>query len=177
MPLRRGIRKTGGACKARIEKEYKRPFFTRITRDFVFRKLLPFPARIRLAANLLRFINDLACRLSPVKRHFEIAWSFRRGTIAATHRTAIIFTTRLGRPFRHKARSARVWHFLPAALQMSPLQGLNEATIRVLTANGCEVVVPNEQLCCGALASHAGVRETARELARKNIAVFEAGDF
>ena len=49
---------------------------------------------------------------------------------------------------------------------------LNKATIRVLTGNGCEVVVPSGQLCCGALAEHAGVRKTARELARKNIVAF-----
>jgi glycolate oxidase iron-sulfur subunit len=49
---------------------------------------------------------------------------------------------------------------------------LNEATVRVLTANGCEVVVPKNQLCCGALAAHAGFRDAARELARKNLAAF-----
>ena len=54
---------------------------------------------------------------------------------------------------------------------------LNEATIHVLTANGCEVVVPGAQLCCGALAAHAGFRETARLLARKNIAAFGSGQF
>jgi glycolate oxidase iron-sulfur subunit len=54
---------------------------------------------------------------------------------------------------------------------------LNGATIRVLTANGCEVVTPAGQLCCGALAVHAGVRETARELARKNIAAFGNCEF
>lgn len=54
---------------------------------------------------------------------------------------------------------------------------LNEATIRVLTANGCEVVVPSGQFCCGALAAHAGVRETARQLARKNIAAFAVTQF
>jgi glycolate oxidase iron-sulfur subunit len=54
---------------------------------------------------------------------------------------------------------------------------LNEATIRVLRANGCEVVVPEKQVCCGALASHAGVREAARELARKNLQAFPSGDF
>jgi glycolate oxidase iron-sulfur subunit len=39
----------------------------------------------------------------------------------------------------------------------------------VLCENGVEVVVPREQGCCGALHAHAGLREQARELARKNI--------
>ena len=50
----------------------------------------------------------------------------------------------------------------------------NAATVRVLARNGCEVQVPPEQVCCGALHVHSGEREAARALARRNIAVFEA---
>jgi glycolate oxidase iron-sulfur subunit len=49
----------------------------------------------------------------------------------------------------------------------------NAATARVLAMNGCEVVVPSGQSCCGALHTHGGERETARALARRNIALFE----
>jgi glycolate oxidase iron-sulfur subunit len=49
----------------------------------------------------------------------------------------------------------------------------NVATVRVLARNGCEVVVPRQQVCCGALHTHGGERETARALARRNIAAFE----
>src|SRR2546425_2495470 len=48
---------------------------------------------------------------------------------------------------------------------------------RSLTANGCEVVVPDGQVCCGALAAHAGVRDVARQLARTNLDVFRGKDF
>jgi glycolate oxidase iron-sulfur subunit len=54
---------------------------------------------------------------------------------------------------------------------------LNEATVRVLQKNGCEVSVPDEQTCCGALHVHAGVRSTARDLARKNIDALLAGNY
>jgi glycolate oxidase iron-sulfur subunit len=54
---------------------------------------------------------------------------------------------------------------------------LSEATIRVLTANGCEVVVPDGQFCCGALPAHAGVRDVARDVARRNIAAFASVNF
>lgn len=47
------------------------------------------------------------------------------------------------------------------------------ATVRSLAAVGAEVVAPAEQGCCGALHSHAGDVEAARELARTNIAAFE----
>ena len=49
----------------------------------------------------------------------------------------------------------------------------NEATVSVLRRNGCTVCSPRAQGCCGALHAHAGQLETARKLARHNIAVFE----
>lgn len=48
------------------------------------------------------------------------------------------------------------------------------ATARVLQANGCEVVVPQAQVCCGAIHFHAGCQQPARELARKNLEAFNA---
>ena len=51
---------------------------------------------------------------------------------------------------------------------------VNEATTRVLLANGFAVQVPPQQVCCGALHAHAGDLEGARVLARKNIEAFRA---
>jgi glycolate oxidase iron-sulfur subunit len=50
---------------------------------------------------------------------------------------------------------------------------VNAATARVLAAEGCEVVAPREQSCCGALPVHAGAEEQALELARRTIDTFE----
>ena len=49
---------------------------------------------------------------------------------------------------------------------------INEATIRVLAVNGCEVITPPQQNCCGALHVHGGEAERGRALARHNIDVF-----
>jgi glycolate oxidase iron-sulfur subunit len=51
---------------------------------------------------------------------------------------------------------------------------VNDATVRVLTANGCEVVVPQVQGCCGALSHHQGEEAQAKTLARQMIETFEA---
>src|SRR5437764_82730 len=51
---------------------------------------------------------------------------------------------------------------------------INEATVRVLAANGCEVITPPRQFCCGALHVHAGEAKTGRELAHHNIDIFAA---
>ena len=52
----------------------------------------------------------------------------------------------------------------------------NAATARVLARNGIEVLVPAAQTCCGALHAHAGERDGARALARRNIADLESLD-
>lgn len=59
---------------------------------------------------------------------------------------------------------------------------VNDATARVLEAAGCEIVIPasgrgaGEQVCCGALHAHAGEPGDAKELAKRNIAAFEAAN-
>lgn len=54
---------------------------------------------------------------------------------------------------------------------------INQATIRVLQENGVEVVAVPEQACCGALNLHAGDKEGARALARKNLKAFRDVDY
>ncbi|MBX5435630.1 MAG: (Fe-S)-binding protein [Alicyclobacillaceae bacterium] len=53
---------------------------------------------------------------------------------------------------------------------------VNRATARVVIRNGLDVVVPRQQVCCGALHVHAGHRDEARRLARRNIEVFLASE-
>ncbi len=54
------------------------------------------------------------------------------------------------------------------------LTDVNEATIRMMIRGGCDVVIPPDQQCCGALHAHVGLLEEARRLAMVNIAAFEA---
>lgn len=53
---------------------------------------------------------------------------------------------------------------------------VNWATARVLQANGCEVVVPRSQACCGAIHYHSGAGQPALNLARTNADAFQASD-
>lgn len=63
---------------------------------------------------------------------------------------------------------------LEGCVQAQLFGDTNAATVRVLAANGCEVVLPSGQGCCGALHVHSGEKQMAQELARRNIAAFEA---
>lgn len=63
---------------------------------------------------------------------------------------------------------------LTGCIMSTAFASVHEATIRVLQKNGCEVILPPDQGCCGALHTHGGDLDGGRELARRNIAAFEA---
>jgi glycolate oxidase iron-sulfur subunit len=67
--------------------------------------------------------------------------------------------------------------FLGGCIANVSFARLNEATVRVLQKNGCEVSIPEEQTCCGALHVHAGLRDHARALARQNVDAILGGGF
>ena len=62
--------------------------------------------------------------------------------------------------------------FFTGCVMNSMLGSVNRASVRLLNAAGYDVVVPNEQVCCSALANHAGLRDTAVAAAKANVAAF-----
>jgi glycolate oxidase iron-sulfur subunit len=164
-------------ARARIEKEYQRPFFDRLARNLVFKRLLPFPQRIRFTANLIRFyqhsgLQSLA-RMSGLLSLLGVA--DRERLLPKIDNQ--FFYRQFGKRFSAQGTKRARVAFFAGCIANVTFARLNDATIRVLRANGCEVVVPDNQLCCGALAAHAGARETARELARENLRAFGDGSF
>jgi glycolate oxidase iron-sulfur subunit len=68
---------------------------------------------------------------------------------------------------------ARVGMLL-GCVQREFFPGVNTATVRVLAAEGCEVIAPSRQGCCGALSLHIGREDEALSRARRLIATFES---
>jgi glycolate oxidase iron-sulfur subunit len=163
-------------ARARIERDYRRPLLSRVARDVVYRRLLPYPKRIATVARLLRFyqrsgLQSLA-RFTGILKLFGLDKRERLLPRVDSN----FFYDRLGKTFPATGeRRARVAFFAGCVANVTFAE-LNAATIRVLTANGCDVVVPDGQACCGALAAHAGVRDVARELARNNLRAFLLND-
>lgn len=164
-------------ARAQIEQKYKRPFFSRIMRGYVYRRLLLNPRKIARAARVMRFYQNSG--VAALVRASGIL-----GVLGLRDRERLMpkvdkefFFSALGKTYPAQgAGRARVALFAGCVAQVT-FADLNRATIRVLQANGCEVVVPPGQVCCGALPAHAGVRDVARHLAQKNCAAFEADDF
>jgi glycolate oxidase iron-sulfur subunit len=165
------------ASRAQIERNYSRSPLPWMARNLIYRHLLPYRHRIALVAGLLRFYQvtrlQSLVRASGVLKLLGLA---KRERLLPRIESPF-FYSRLGKTFPAQGpRRARVALFAGCIAQVT-FARLNEATIRVLTANGCEVVVPPGQVCCGALAAHAGVRDIAEELAEKNMNVFLGGEF
>jgi glycolate oxidase iron-sulfur subunit len=164
-------------ARARIERDFKRPFLSRLARSLVYRRFLPYPGRIAMAAKLLRIYQrsglQAAARATGVLKLLGLS---ERDLLLPPIDSRFFFD-QLGKMFPAQGtRRARVAFFAGCVSNVT-FTALNEATIRVLTANGCEVVVPGGQFCCGALPAHAGVRDVARQLARWNIAAFASANF
>jgi glycolate oxidase iron-sulfur subunit len=164
-------------ARARIAKEYKRPFFSRLGRNFAYRWLLPRPGRIAFFATLLRIYQNWGLQTLARKSGVLVGMGLAEREALLPSVDDQFFFRRLGKTFPAIGETrARVAFFGGCVAQVTFAE-LNEATIRVLTANGCEVTVPRQQVCCGALASHAGDREAARSVARQNLRAFGGDEF
>ncbi len=160
------------AARAQIEQQYRRPLMQRIARRVVFRHLLNSPAMLRLAGWGLWFYQ--ASGMQRMVRRSGVLEELGLAGVEALAPSAEppFFFNQLGKTYAARGqRRYRVALFAGCIANIS-FARLNEATVRVLTANGCEVVIPAGQLCCGALHAHAGIRDEARRLARRNIQAF-----
>lgn len=164
-------------ARAQIEQKYRRPLSARIARDFAYRRLLPFPRRIAALAGIVRFYQRSGLRTLLRSSGLLRLVGLRDRELLLPRMDSEFFYSDLGRTFApHGPPRARVAFFAGCIAQVAFAE-LNRATIRVLQANRCEVVVPQAQLCCGALAAHAGMRDGARTLAEVNCSAFRPDDF
>ncbi|PTM98362.1 glycolate oxidase subunit GlcF [Mycoplana dimorpha] len=153
-------------ARMHIENTYRRPFKDRVTRNLLA-AVLPYPRRFRLAlraaalgrpfAGLFRRVKGLApfaAMLDLAPRQVPKSSGSRPGTHPSVG-------TRRGRVA-----------ILSGCAQPVLKPQINEATIRLLTRLGIEVVAPAAEVCCGALVHHMGREEQALESARRNVDVW-----
>ena len=74
--------------------------------------------------------------------------------------------------YRAEGKKQGTVAFFTGCVMNSMMGSINRASVRLLVAAGYDVIVPGAQICCGALANHAGLRQTAREMAQANIRAF-----
>jgi glycolate oxidase iron-sulfur subunit len=151
-----------------IEKTYRRPWHDRALRAMLAH-VLPRPALLRAALFGARLARPLA-RALPGQG--VLARRLRAMLSLAPARTPP--ASAVERPHLHRAVGARRGRvaLLAGCAQQVLDSAINEATIRLLTRMGIEVVVAEGAGCCGALTQHMGRHDTAMASARANIAAW-----
>ena len=138
--------------------------------NFIFRKLLPSRAALQTAGACLFAYQ--ATGLQKAVRATGILKLFGRlSEIEALSPGAEIpfFYPKVGRTFEPEGPRRHRIAFLSGCIANVSFARLNDATVRVLQKNGCQVVIPGAQNCCGALHVHSGREHEAQALARANI--------
>jgi glycolate oxidase iron-sulfur subunit len=152
--------------RARVEDHHPRSRSERLLREMIF-AVFPYPRRLRALRGPLRAYRRLNLDLARLLERVS-------PTLAAMERLAPPPARHVRLPQRVAARGQRraVVGMLTGCVQREFFPGVNEATARVLAMEGCDVVVPKGQGCCGALSLHSGRAEEAKAFARRTIETF-----
>ena len=159
-------------ARAYIENTYKRPFAERMLRG-VLGAIVPRPGLFRFALLGARIARPFS-RLIPGKSML----AQRLRAMLALAPASVPGPSSVEKPGLHPAlgaRKARV-ALLAGCAQQVLAPSINEATIRLLTRLGVEVVVAQEAGCCGSLNHHMGQHDAAMARARANIEAWSKED-
>ena len=146
--------------RARTDSNVRHPRFERLKRWLAL-QTLPYPGRFRFAVRGARWLRRLRAVTPPAMRPML---DLLPDTLPAAER----LPARFAPDTPPRARVA----LLTGCVQQAMEPAINRATIEVLVRNGVEVLVPQRQGCCGALAWHIGEADSARRLARRNLSAF-----
>ena len=157
--------------RQQVERRHARSARDRALRAAIFR-LFPYPRRLRLLRGPLSAyqasgLQALVARTGLLPRLLP--------TMATLESLAPRLTRVPRPPERVPARGRRraVVGMLTGCVQSAFFPDVNSATVRILAAEGCDVLIPSNQGCCGALSVHNGRAAEAQRFARKLIDTFE----
>ncbi|WP_062111386.1 glycolate oxidase subunit GlcF [Aureimonas sp. AU40] len=154
-------------ARAHIERTYKRPLIDRVIREMLAR-VLPYPQRFRWSLKLARLARPFADALGGVAPLKPLAAMLKLAPAAVPPASA---NDRPGLRTAEGVVRKRV-ALLRGCAQSVLDPGINEATVRLLTRLGVEIVLPEGEGCCGALTHHMGREEEALDFARRNVDVW-----
>jgi glycolate oxidase iron-sulfur subunit len=158
------------STRQQVERRYERRADDKAFREMIF-QFFPYPNRLRAVAAPMRLyqrfgIGDKLRRAGIIQR---IPARMRAMEALLPDLPKEEKIPDLTVPAGEKRRRVGV---LTGCVQRVFFSPVNAATVRVLAAEGCEVVAP-KQGCCGALSTHAGREEESLDFARKTIDTFE----
>lgn len=147
-------------ARAHIENTYTRPLGDRALR-WILARTLPHPMRFRVALLLAKFARPFAPLLPSQRLRAMLAMAPKTIPPVSRNDDPQVFPA-------HGETKMRVALMVGCA-QRALNTDINDATIRVLTRHGCEVVVAQGTGCCGALVHHMGKESESHRAAERNI--------
>ena len=151
-------------ARVHIDKTYRRPLADRAIRALLA-FTLPYPGRFRAALKLAALGRPFAGLLArvPALKPLTAMLKLAPGSVPAS--------SPVSRPGSYPPQGNRRGRvaLLTGCAQSVLDPGINEATVRLLTRLGVEVVVPAGEACCGALVHHMGKEHAALAAARRNV--------
>lgn len=157
-----------------FQSEGKESFPEKLVRKTVFEGLFPYHNRMIQAVSLLRVyqksgLQKVVRKIGFLKLFSENLQQMEKILPEAPKRSEM----------KNRPRSAQAAEiqfakvaFFSGCLMDTLFLSTNEATIKLLQKAGCDIVIPKDQGCCGALHGHSGEKEKAKELAKRNIDAF-----
>ena len=163
-----------GLARAQIALQRRPSRVERVVRWLAFDQLVPHPLRMRAFGWGLKLYQRLGIqaivRRLGVLRFFPRLMGSMEGILPPLRR---FYTPPAAHEVAPVGQEKHRVGFLSGCIMPLAFGETQEATVRVLSRNGCRVLIPDGQVCCGALHAHFGEREKAKKLARRNVDVFE----
>ena len=148
-------------ARAHIEQTYRRPLIDRALRALLA-NIMPFPMRFRAALCAALLVKPLAPLFAALgRKRFAAMLELAPWRVPAIDMVSRVYPAQ-------GAREGRV-ALLAGCANTVLAPAITQATIRVLTRHGIEVVIPPETGCCGSLVHHMGREQAALDFARANI--------
>ncbi|NJN72374.1 MAG: (Fe-S)-binding protein [Limnothrix sp. RL_2_0] len=164
------------SMRSQIERNYTRSWGDRLFRWLIF-SLFPYPLRLKLFLPLLWFYQNSGLQWL-VRKLGLLKFSKRLEAMEMILPKIDLAKSKQNLPSVIPAQGEKRYRvgMMLGCVQRLFFSPVNEATARVLSANGCEVVVPQSQGCCAALPAHQGQDQQAQTLARQMIDSFANQD-
>ncbi len=167
------------AARVEIEKAGYGSTSGRLIKKFALRVILASRINLKIAAKFLYFYQNFGIQKFLHKSGIFKIVSPRLGEVdKLAPSVSKVFSNTMVKEITKPNGSVKYkTAFLTGCLMDVMFAEINKDTIDVLSACGCEVFSPKDQVCCGSLHAHNGDIETAKKLAKKNIDVFEKYDY
>jgi glycolate oxidase iron-sulfur subunit len=158
---------------------HKQSMKEKVIRSLTVRGLFPHPGRLSFMADFVTFYQRSGLqKLTHLLRIMSLFPASLRAMEAVLPDVRAYKKPVDIRPFAADFPEKKTYRvaFFEGCLMGSMFQHVNSTSKVLLQLAGCDVISPAKQICCGALSDHSGEKALARDMAKKNIAVFEAED-